>query len=92
MIETYKHKGLKELFQKGATGKIDSRWHARLREVLDVINRAQNVQDVNLPGYFLHPLKQYNPWRWSVWISGQWRITFEFNKGDAYRVDFEQYH
>ena len=92
MIESYRNKGLKQLFQKGTTGLIDKQLHAKIREILDVLNRAQNVSDVNQPGYFLHPLKQYNPWRWSVEVNGPWRITFEFHKGDAYRVDFEQYH
>ena len=92
MIKSYKSKGLKELFEKGRTGKVDSKLQARCIEVLDVINRATNTQQINLPGYVLHPLKQFSPWRWSIWISGSWRITFEFDSGDAYRVDLEQYH
>ena len=92
MIKKFKNKGLKELFFDGRTAKIDSKMQARCVEVLNVIHRANNVQALNLPGYNLHQLKQYNPIRFSIWISGQWRITFEFEKGDAYRVDFEQYH
>lgn len=92
MIESYKHKGLKELFEKGRSGKIDKNLQKKVRSVLDVLNRAQHTNDMNLPGYFLHPLKQFNPWRWSIWINGQWRLTFEFINGGAYRVDFEQYH
>lgn len=92
MIKSYRHKGLKELFETGATRHIEKRFHARLIEVLDVVNRSGNTQAMSLPGYRLHPNKQYNPWRWSIWISGAWRVTFEFDKGDAYRLDFEQYH
>jgi toxin HigB-1 len=92
MIKTYKDKGLRELFEKGKTAKIDKRFHERCIVVLDALNRATDTAQLNMPGWVLHPLKQYNPWRWSIWISGQWRITFEFDKGDAYRVDLEQYH
>lgn len=92
MIKSYRHKGLKELFETGKTSRVQPKFHARCLEVLDVVNRSSNTQAMNVPGYHLHPNKQFNPWRWSIWISGQWRITFEFDKGDAYRLDFEQYH
>ena len=92
MIQNYKSKGLKELFQKGTSKKIDPQYHARCREILDVINRANTISAVNQPGYFLHPLKYLRPMRWAVEVNGPWRITFEFHKGDAYRVDYEQYH
>lgn len=92
MIESYKHKGLKELFEKGRTARIDKNLHRKVRSVLDVLNRANTISEVNQPGYFLHPLKQFTPWRYSVWINGQWRLTFEFINGAALHVDFEQYH
>jgi proteic killer suppression protein len=92
MIRTFKSKPLKQLFETGTSPKIDAKFHARCREVLDVINAAPNTQAMALPGYNLHPLKQFKPWRWSIWISGAWRITFEFDKGDAHRVDLEQSH
>jgi proteic killer suppression protein len=92
MIKTYKHTGLKDLFEIGATRRIDAKFHARCREALDVLNNAADLRDVNLPQFRLHQLKQFKPVRYSIWISGAWRITFEWDKGDAYRVDFEQYH
>jgi proteic killer suppression protein len=92
MIKTFKSKPLKELFETGKAARIDQKFHARLILVLDVVNRSANTQAMSLPGFNLHPLKQYKPWKWSIWISGAWRLTFEFDKGDAYRVDFEQYH
>jgi proteic killer suppression protein len=92
MIKTYKDKGLKELFEKGKTARIDKRFHTRCREVLDVVNAASNIEQLNVAGFNLHQLKQFKPVRFSIWISGQWRVTFEFDKGDAYRVDLEQYH
>jgi proteic killer suppression protein len=92
MIRSFSHKGLKELFEKGRTARIDSKMQDRVRERLDGLNRAGDLRHINLPGWNLHALKQYAPLRYSIWVSGAWRITFEFDKGDAYRVDFEQYH
>lgn len=92
MIKTYRHNGLKELFEGGKTARIDSKFHARCIEALDVLNRATDLRALNLPSLRLHQLKQFKPLRYSIWISGAWRITFEWDKGDAYRVDFEQYH
>lgn len=92
MIKSFKSKGLKELFEKGRSAKVDSKMVARCTEVLDAINRANHTRDLNIPGYNLHPLRQFTPWKWSIWINGSWRITFEFENGDAIRVDLEQYH
>jgi proteic killer suppression protein len=92
MIKTYKSKGLSDLFETGNTARIDKKFHARCIEVLDVLNRATDLRALNIPGYRLHQLKQFKPVRHSIWVSGAWRITFEWDKGDAYRVDFEQYH
>jgi proteic killer suppression protein len=92
MIRTYRHNGLKELLQSGTTRRIDAKFHARCIEVLNVLEAATDLRDINLPAYRLHQLKQFKPVRYSVWISGAWRITFEWDKGDAHRVDFEQYH
>ncbi|MEI9995070.1 MAG: type II toxin-antitoxin system RelE/ParE family toxin [Rhizomicrobium sp.] len=92
MIKTFKDKGLKELFERGRTSRIATRFHDRCREILDVINRAAHTNQMNLPGYVLHPMHQFDPIRWTIRVTAQWRITFEFRDGDAYRVDFEQYH
>lgn len=92
MIKSYRHKGLKELFEHGKTGRIDKRFHHRLIERMDVLNRAQILKALDLPGWNVHPLKGSDPVRYSIWVNGPWRITFEFDNGDAYRVDFEQYH
>lgn len=92
MIKTYRHNGLKELIETGKTARIDAKFHARCIEVLDALRSATDLRGMNRPAFRLHQLKQFKPVRYSVWVSGQWRITFEWDKGDAYRVDFEQYH
>src|SRR3954451_1638052 len=80
MIKTYRHTGLKELFESGKTARIDAKFHARCIEALDVLNRAPDLRAINLPSLRLHQLKQFKPLRYSIWISGQWRITFEWIK------------
>ena len=92
LIKSYRHRGLKELFERGRTARIDKQFHQRLVERLDVLNRAPNLNALALPGWNLHPLKGHNPTRYAIAVNGPWRITFEFDKGDMFRLDFEQYH
>ena len=66
--------------------------HSRILVRLDAIDRASAPEDVNIPGYDFHALKGFNPLRYTVHVNGPWCITFEFEGGDAWRVDFEQYH
>ncbi|XUM25096.1 type II toxin-antitoxin system RelE/ParE family toxin (plasmid) [Bradyrhizobium oligotrophicum S58] len=92
MIRTFRHNGLKDLMETGKTARIDAKFHARCIEALDVLNTAADLRALNQPMFRLHQLKQFKPVRYSLTISGAWRITFEWDRGDAYRVDFEQYH
>jgi toxin HigB-1 len=92
MIKSFKHKGLSELWAKGSSGKIDAKLHDRILERLDALDAATVVGDLSLPGFDFHPLKGFKPTRYTVHVNGPWCVTFEFTDGDAYRVDFEQYH
>lgn len=60
--------------------------------ILAAMNTAVEIEDMAVPGFGLHPLKGEKKGRWAVSVSGNWRITFEFNGGDAYSVDYEDYH
>jgi proteic killer suppression protein len=91
MIRTFKNKELASLWETGRS-KIDQRLHGRLIERLDALDAAARAQDMNVPGYDFHPLRGFNPTRYSIHVNGPWCITFEFLEGDALRVDFEQYH
>ena len=91
MIRSFQHKGLSELFQKGRTPKIDSKMHDRCLERLDALNAATNPGQMNVPGFDFHGLRG-KPKRYSVHVNGPWCITFEFEDGDAFRVDFVNYH
>jgi proteic killer suppression protein len=59
---------------------------------LDAIDRAIVVRDLDVSGFDFHPLRGFEPIRYSVHVNGPWCITFEFNDGDALRIDLEQYH
>jgi proteic killer suppression protein len=60
--------------------------------LLAALDTAQNLDDMDIPGLRLHPLKGAEQARWSVWVNGNWRVTFEFRDGHAYVLDYEDYH
>ncbi|OIO56289.1 MAG: peptidase [Candidatus Marinimicrobia bacterium CG1_02_48_14] len=92
MIQSIRHKGLKLLFEKGRSFKIRPEHLNRLRLVLTMLNAAREVSDMNFPGSGLHALKGELDGFWSIRVSGNWRIIFKFEAGDAYDVDYTDYH
>ena len=59
---------------------------------LAALDTAQTVLDIDIPGFRLHRLKGKLKERWSIWVSGSWRLTFRFDEGDVYLLDYEDYH
>lgn len=92
MIQSFAHKGLKELFDSGTTRRVRQDLTKRSVQILDVLHRASKLDDLKLPGLRLHPDSRYKPVRWRVDVNGPWRITFEWKDGDAYKVDLVQDH
>ncbi len=92
MIKSFRHKGLRNLFHKGSSAKIDARLHVRLTRRLDALDQATVPENMNVPGWDFHGLLGFDPPRYTVHVNGPWCITFEFQDGDALRIDFEQYH
>ena len=92
MILSFKHKGLKQFFKDGAVSGIQSNHKSRIRLILGRLHSSTKVQDMDLPGLYLHQLKGSNKERWSVRVSGNWRITFKFHGVDALEVNYEDYH
>jgi proteic killer suppression protein len=90
VIKAFKNKALAELWSTSRS-KIDKKMHARIIRRLDRLEEVEVPEEMNVPGFDFHPL-QGKPKRYSVHVNGPWCITFEFIDGDAYRVDFEQYH
>lgn len=91
-IKSFRHKGLEDFFYDGTTKGINAKHSAKLETRLDRLEAATRPEDMNLPGYRLHPLKGKGQFRWAIDVSGAWRLTFEFDGEDAIVVDYEQYH
>jgi len=92
MIRSFKHEGLEKFFLKGTKPGIQDKHAARLRLILGRLNAATNPQDMDLPGLKLHELSGRRKGDWSVWVSGNWRVTFRFVGMDAEAIDYEDYH
>lgn len=92
MIKTFAHKGIEAFFVKGSKAGIQAAHAARLARQLAQLHQAQSAQDMNLPGWRLHPLNGKLEGHWAVSVSGNWRLTFRFEDGDAILVDYQDYH
>ena len=92
MITSFRHRGLERLFLSGSKAGVRPEHAERLRLVLGRLAAAVSAHDMDLPGLRLHPLKGRLKGRWSVTVSGNWRVTFAFSGKDAIQVDYEDYH
>lgn len=92
MIKSFKHKGLRRFFETGSVAGIQTTHATRLRMQLTALDTAQTIEDMNIPGFRLHSLKGDRAGVWSITVSGNWRVTFEFVDGNAYIVNYEDYH
>ena len=91
MIESFIHKGLEELFEKGHSAKVHKALAQRALRRLDAIDTAKTLQALNIPGFDFHGL-QGKPKRYSVHVNGPWCITFEWQGESALKLDLENYH
>jgi toxin HigB-1 len=91
MIRSFKHKGLAELFECGRSRRVRQDLQGRSLRHLEALNHAESLMDLYVPGFNFHGL-QGPPTRYSIHVNGPWCITFEWEDGDALRVDLEQYH
>lgn len=93
MIKSFRHKGLKAFFEAGSTAGIQPAQASRLTRMLNRLNEASDAQGMNVPGWKLHPLKGRDlKGHYSVWVSGNWRLTFAFEGVDAVLVNYQDYH
>ena len=92
MIQKFKHKGLKRLFESEISSGVDPQHVNRIRKILALLETAENLEDMDLPGLGLHQLKGNRKGTWAVKVSGSWRITFKIQSGDAFDVNYEDYH
>ena len=92
MINTFRHKGLKRLFEDGDRKGIRPDLIDKVENILFVLNRAKAPDDMNLPGFRLHPLKGDLKGFWAVTVRANWRIVFRIAGGRAADVDLIDYH
>jgi proteic killer suppression protein len=92
MIQEFRHKGLKKLFESGVFSGVNQQHVRRLKQILALLETAANIDDMALPGLNLHELKGNRKGTWSVQVTGNWRLTFISQKGDVFDVDYEDYH
>lgn len=92
MIKSFKHKGLEDFFYSGKKRGINPEHANKLENILDRLNAASEIRDMNYPGSNLHKLTGDKKGQYTVKVSGNWRLFFEFIDGDAYIVNYADYH
>ena len=92
MIASFKHRGLKDLYDGRTTRRVAPEHAQKLRDILAVLDRSQRSQDVDLPGFQLHSLRGKMKGHYAVTVSGNWRVTFRFKEGEVVDVDYLDYH
>jgi proteic killer suppression protein len=92
VIVSFRHAGLRELFETGKSRKVQPDLHKRCRRAMDALHAATAVSDLNMPGWSVHPLKGNREGRHAMAVSGPWRITFRWDGKDAHELALEQYH
>ena len=92
MIESFRHKGLKRLFESDDRRQLRQDLVERIRIILAALDSANAIDAMNRPSFRLHPLK--GDWKgyWAVTVRATWRIVFRFEEGSAFDVDLVDYH
>jgi proteic killer suppression protein len=92
MIRHFRHRGLKRLYEHDDRREVNPQQADKIARILARLDVATRPQELNVPGFRLHPLKGDLTGYWSVTVSANWRIIFRFEKGDATDVDLVDYH
>jgi proteic killer suppression protein len=92
VIKSFRHRGLKALYEGGRAAKVAPTHVAKLERILSVLDRCSGPEGMDLPGFRLHPLKGVLKGHYTVSVSGNWRVTFRFEDGHAVDVDYLDYH
>lgn len=92
MIGSFRSKALRALWEKDDPAGVNPNALARIRRILSILDAAENLRDLDVPGYRFHALKGFAPRRHSMRVTGNWRITFVFEQGTAENIDLEDYH
>lgn len=91
MIVSFRHKGLQALYVRDSTKGVQAAHAPKLRRILSALDIAQAPRNLEIPGFRTHPLSGKFADHWSVWVNGNWRVTFRFTDGDVELVDYQDY-
>jgi len=92
MIIDFRHKGLERLYRSGSSSGIRHSHASKVLMILSILDVASGPGDLAMPGLRLHKLRGGLKGHWSVWVNGNWRITFRFTGGDVELLDYLDYH
>ena len=92
MIKSFNHKGLQAFFETGSKKGIIPAQAGKLARILDRLDTSLFPKDMDLPGFKLHKMTGKEERTWSVWVNGNWRVTFRFEREDVIWVDYRDYH
>ncbi|HBP52884.1 MAG TPA: hypothetical protein DD643_00340 [Synechococcus sp. UBA8638] len=92
MIKSFRHGGLKALYEQGESRYVSPAYQEKLQDILAALDHSSGPEDMNLPGFRLHKLQGKLKGYWAVKVSGNWRVTFRFEDGRAVDVDYVDYH
>ena len=87
-----RHKGLRALHERAAAGRLPASLVPRLRRILFRLQEATHPGSADAPGFRLHPLRGDRAGQWSIRVSGNWRVVFNFEDGEVVDVDLIDYH
>lgn len=92
VIVSFRHKGLEALYERDSIKGVQAAHAPKLRRILSALDVAQGPGDLNIPGFRLHSLQGKLTGHWSIWVNGNWRVTFRFIDTDVELVDYQDYH
>lgn len=92
VIASFRSRALRRFWEKNDVRGLNRNHISKVDRILDALDDAKRPEDMNVAGFKLHKLSGENPERWSVWVNGNWRITFQFEDGRADAIDYEDYH
>jgi proteic killer suppression protein len=92
VIIGFRHKGLEAFYKSGSLRGIQPASARKLGMILAILDVAKDAQDLSLPSLRLHALKGDLKGHWSIWVNGNWRVTFRFTGVDVELVDYQDYH
>jgi proteic killer suppression protein len=92
MIVSFRHKGLRLLYEKDDGSKLPPALLERIRSILSFLDASERVEDMDQPTLHLHPLKGDLRGKWAVTVRSNWRIVFRYSEAGAEDIDFMDYH